>query len=170
VHVVKNFMIISHKKGQIAIIVVVLVILIAVGAFFFFFRGDSSSSTTGNIVGSGNSPNQDNSQYNPPSSGSPSTGNVKTFVITGDHFRFFMNGVENSDIKVKQGDKVRIEFSNTEGFHDWKIDEFNAATEQVGVGKATFVEFVADKKGTFEYYCSVGSHRANGMKGDFIVE
>ena len=168
-------MMVAHKKGQIAIIVVVLIILIAVGAFFFFFRDDSSSASN-NLASSGSSPSRDNSQYNSPSnpipsSGSPSTGDVKTFVLTGKNFRFVMNGVENPDIKVKQGDKVKIEFSSTQGFHDWTLDEFNAATKQVmDTDGSTIVEFVADKKGTFEYYCSVGSHRANGMKGDFIVE
>ena len=34
----------------------------------------------------------------------------------------------------------------------------------------TFVEFTVDKTGTFEYYCSVGQHRANGMVGNLIVE
>lgn len=95
---------------------------------------------------------------------------VKTFVVTGDHLRFFIDGVESPDIKVRQGDNVRIEFSSTEGFHDWKVDEFNAATEKVALGKTTSVEFVADKNGVFEYYCSVGQHRANGMKGKLIVE
>ena len=51
-----------------------------------------------------------------------------------------------------------------------KIDEFNAATERVSAGATTTVEFIADKKGTFEYYCTVGQHRANGMKGKFVVE
>ena len=32
------------------------------------------------------------------------------------------------------------------------------------------VEFVASIAGTFEYYCSVGEHRAKGMKGNLIVE
>lgn len=96
--------------------------------------------------------------------------NVKTFVITGTNLRFFMDGVESPELRVKQGDKVRIEFTSTEGFHDWVLDEFNAATGGVGPGASTSVEFVADKKGTFEYYCSVGEHRANGMKGMFVVE
>ncbi len=95
---------------------------------------------------------------------------AKTFVITGANLRFFINGAENPVIKVKEGDKVRIEFTSTEGFHDWVVDEFGAATEKVNAGGSTFVEFTADKKGTFEYYCSVGKHRENGMKGVFIVE
>jgi plastocyanin len=35
---------------------------------------------------------------------------------------------------------------------------------------STFIEFVANKKGKFEYYCSVGEHRAMGMKGNLVVE
>ena len=97
-------------------------------------------------------------------------GSAKTFVLTGENFKFLMNGGVNPDIRVKLGDKIRIEFSSTQGFHDWVVDEFNAATEQVRPGTPTFVEFVADKKGTFEYYCSVGTHRAAGMKGNLIVE
>jgi len=98
------------------------------------------------------------------------TGNARTFVIDSSHLRFYMNGVENPDLVVNEGDHVRIEFSSSEGFHDWKIDDFTAATEKVNPGNSTFVEFIADKKGTFEYYCSVGQHRTNGMKGKFIVQ
>ena len=95
---------------------------------------------------------------------------TKTFIVTGENFKFVMDSVNNPDIKVKLGDKVRIEFTSTGGFHDWKVDEFYAATKQVVEGDSTFVEFTADKKGSFEYYCSVGQHRANGMKGKLIVE
>jgi len=94
---------------------------------------------------------------------------VKTFKLTGQNFKFLMDGQENPVLLVSKGDRVRIEFTSTEGFHDWKVDEFGAATEKVKDGESTFVEFVADKTGTFEYYCSVGSHRANGMKGQIIV-
>ena len=82
------------------------------------------------------------------------------------------NIIDNPDLKVKQGDKVRIEFTSSQGFHDWKIDEFSAATERVSDtdSKTVTVEFIADKKGTFEYYCSVGEHRLMGMKGNLIVE
>jgi heme/copper-type cytochrome/quinol oxidase subunit 2 len=96
--------------------------------------------------------------------------NVKTFSVTGDHLRFFIDGVENPDIIVNEGDKVVINFRSTEGFHDWMIEEFNVATQKVSAGAASSVEFTADKKGIFEYYCSVGQHRASGMKGRFIVE
>jgi heme/copper-type cytochrome/quinol oxidase subunit 2 len=103
-------------------------------------------------------------------SNSLSTTETKTFILTGENFKFVLNGENNPDIKIKEGDKIRIEFTSASGFHDFVIDEFNAATEQVRDGSSTFVEFIAGKKGTFEYYCSVGQHRANGMKGNLIIE
>ena len=96
---------------------------------------------------------------------------VKTFFMTGENFKFFLDGVDNPDIRVNKGDTVRVEFSSTQGVHDWVVDEFNAATGQVrDTDGSTFVEFIANEIGTFEYYCSVGQHRANGMKGNLIVE
>jgi nitrite reductase (NO-forming) len=71
---------------------------------------------------------------------------------------------------VKLGETVRINLTNEQGFHDWVIDEFNARTKQINAGQTDTVEFVADKVGTFEYYCSVGNHRQMGMIGKLIVE
>jgi plastocyanin len=94
---------------------------------------------------------------------------VKTFVMSGENFKFMMGGIENPDLIVNEGDTVKIEFTSVQGFHDWVIDEFNAKTSQVRDGESTSVEFIADKKGTFEYYCSVGEHKKMGMKGNLIV-
>ena len=95
--------------------------------------------------------------------------NVKEVTLTGENFKFVINGKDNSDINVKQGEKVKITFKVTDGFHDWVVDEFNAKTTKVKAGETTTVEFTADKKGTFEYYCSVGDHKQKGMKGKLIV-
>ena len=73
-------------------------------------------------------------------------------------------------ITVQKGQRVRIELAVTEGFHDWVVDEFDVATAQVSEGDNTAVEFMADQTGEFEYYCSVGSHRAMGMVGTLIVQ
>lgn len=90
---------------------------------------------------------------------------TQTIALTGKSFAFSQN-----EIRVKKGEKVTITFESTDGFHDWVVDEFNAATERVSTGGKTEVTFTADKTGTFEYYCSVGNHRALGMKGNLIVE
>lgn len=90
---------------------------------------------------------------------------VKTFELSASSFKY-----DIKEIRVKQGDKVNIVLNNKDGMHDWVIDEFNAKTKQITAGQTDTVEFVADKKGSFEYYCSVGQHRANGMFGKLIVE
>ena len=90
---------------------------------------------------------------------------VKAFVVTGQNFSFSL-----SEIRVKKGDKVKINIINEGGFHDWVLDEFNARTPRISDGETAEVEFTADRAGTFEYYCSVGEHRAMGMKGNLIVE
>ena len=95
----------------------------------------------------------------------PAAPQVKTFNVTGKNFSFSVN-----EIRVKKGDKVKINFTSTDGLHDWVVDEFNARTDKVNTQASDSVEFTADKTGTFEYYCSVSIHRAAGMKGNLIVE
>lgn len=117
---------------------------------------------------------QVNQQVQNPTTISPGVGgqggesaqvNVKEFTIEGKPFSFTPN-----EIRVKEGDTVRINFRNMEGFHDWTLDEFNVKTKQIQAGEVDTVEFVANKKGTFEFYCSVGNHRQMGMVGKFLVE
>ena len=96
---------------------------------------------------------------------STSLGDVKQFTVTGKNFSF-----SPSTIKVNKGDKVRINFDNTQGFHDFVIDEYGAATKQSQAPFKEVVEFIADKSGSFEFYCSVGTHRHMGMKGTLIVK
>ena len=91
--------------------------------------------------------------------------NVKEFTISGQNFSFNPN-----KLSVKKGDRVKITFKNSDGFHDFVIDEFGAATKQTKAPTTEVLEFIADKVGTFEYYCSVGSHRSMGMVGTLTVE
>jgi plastocyanin len=92
-------------------------------------------------------------------------GQTTEFQVEGGMYYFKPN-----EIRVKKGDTVKIVFNNKEGMHDWVLDEFKAKTQRIKTGESEAVSFVADKVGTFEYYCSVGNHRAMGMKGNFIVE
>ena len=94
------------------------------------------------------------------------SGPVKEFTVTGSSFKF-----SPSTITVKKGDTVRVTFKDSGGpLHNFKIDEFDVATSQLGDEETEEVEFVADKSGTFEYYCSVGNHRAMGMVGKLVVQ
>ncbi|MFP4567531.1 MAG: plastocyanin/azurin family copper-binding protein [Candidatus Woesearchaeota archaeon] len=97
---------------------------------------------------------------------------VKTFnVVGGPMFEFFVDGERNADIIVNQGDTVKIVYESTGGMsHDFVVDEIvGARTDVWSPGQGETIEFVADVAGEFEYYCSVGAHRAQGMVGRFIV-
>lgn len=90
---------------------------------------------------------------------------VKEITVEGGMFYFKPN-----EIKVKKGEKVKITFTNKEGMHDFVIDELNVRTKRIKGGETDTVEFTPDKTGSFEFYCSVGSHRQMGMKGTLVVE
>ena len=90
---------------------------------------------------------------------------LKEFTIEAKKFEFSVK-----EIRVKKGDFVRINLKSVDGFHDLVVDAFNAATKQINTGDSSFVEFKADKTGTFEFYCSVGTHRQMGMVGKLIIE
>lgn len=94
-----------------------------------------------------------------------STGTTKEFTVTGSNFAF-----TPTTLTVNKGDHVKITFKNSGGFHDIVIDEFNVKSARINGGDSVTVEFDATKTGSFEYYCSVGNHRAMGMKGTLVVK
>jgi plastocyanin len=90
-----------------------------------------------------------------------------TFNVTGGSFYYTPN-----EIRVKQGDKVNIVFTNAGGTHNLNLDDFKVATKTIKTGESDVIEFTADKKGAFEFYCSVGNgyHRQQGQTGVLLVE
>lgn len=72
-------------------------------------------------------------------------------------------------ITAKKGEKIRIVMKSVSMMHDFVIDELGVKMPVVKNGDTGTVEFVADKVGSFEYYCSVGQHRANGQIGTITI-
>ncbi len=136
-------------------IITIIIIVIAGGAWFFMSNNNSNNTVPAAAVINAE-------PATPTTSPTPS---IKEFTIDGKKFSF-----TPSTMIVNKGDTVRIVFKNSEGLHDLKIDEFNVATKQIKEGATETIEFVADKVGSFEYYCSVGNHRAQGMKGTLTVQ
>jgi nitrite reductase (NO-forming) len=82
-----------------------------------------------------------------------------------------IDGKVNPDLQVGVGDTVKVTLISGEGAqHNFYIDEFGVKSADVtGQGNSVSVEFVADKEGTFAYYCGIPGHRQAGMEGKFIV-
>jgi plastocyanin len=101
----------------------------------------------------------------PATTASTTSSAVKEFKVSAQNFSF-----SPSTMTVNKGDRVRIVFQDSGGNHDWVIDAFNARTAVLSTGQSQTIEFTADKTGSFEYYCSVGTHRQMGMKGTLTVK
>ena len=56
--------------------------------------------------------------------------------------------------------------SNMISKHNLNIDEFNVHSRDLSYFETQTITFLADKKGTFDYYCSIHPE----MKGEIIVE
>ena len=92
-------------------------------------------------------------------------GEVTVVNVGGGSFTF-----EPNVIRAKKGETIRVVFSANDLMHDFVIDDLNVGTELTQAGETSEVEFTADEAGEFEFYCSVGNHRAQGMVGTLIIE
>ncbi|HSW88656.1 MAG TPA: cupredoxin domain-containing protein [Candidatus Saccharimonadales bacterium] len=90
---------------------------------------------------------------------------TQKITVTASNFTF-----DPKTITVKKGQPVELTFKNSEGMHDLVIDEFNVKTKVIPGGQSETISFTPNKTGTFNYYCSVGNHRAMGMQGTITVE
>jgi len=76
-------------------------------------------------------------------------------------------------LTVQKGNLVSLHFINEDSGvvnynpqHDLNIDEFNVHSNVLGKFQAQTITFVADKQGTFDYYCSIHPE----MQGKIVVE
>lgn len=94
-----------------------------------------------------------------------STGETKEFNV-----RAFNWGFNPATIEVKAGDKVVLHVTTDDIDHGLAINEF-LVNKRVQPGQTTNIEFMADKRGTFEIYCSVPCGEGHlGMKGKLIIK
>lgn len=154
------------------LIVVIILVLLGGGYWWYTQQNTQEGAMTDDVAGgtqltsdeTGMPVLPEDAAGNPVDEMEVMDGEVRVFTVSGKPFSF-----SPATMSVKKGDTVRIVFKNTEGTHDWVVDEFNARTKILKAGEEETIEFVADKAGSFEYYCSVGQHRAMGMKGTLTV-
>lgn len=90
---------------------------------------------------------------------------TKSFSMTAQQFSF-----SPSTITVSEGDTVNLSIKSVDVDHGFSISEFGVNTT-LSAGKTTNVSFVADKQGTYTFFCSVycGSGHSN-MTGTLVVK
>ncbi len=80
----------------------------------------------------------------------PMTSSTKEFTI-----KAYQYGFDPPNITVNHGDIVVINEIDVDVPHGIGIAEFGIITRSTDIGKPVTVRFVADKVGTFKYYCTV---------------
>jgi len=95
----------------------------------------------------------------------PPTSSVKEFNLTARQWEFIP-----STITVQKGESVRLNIQSIDVTHGFAITAFGVS-ETLTPGNTVTVEFVADKAGTFSFFCTVFCGLGHsGMRGTLIVE
>jgi heme/copper-type cytochrome/quinol oxidase subunit 2 len=171
----------SQSKNPI-IIGAIIVVVVLVGAGIVMVR--SAKHTSSNSIASnqittvpstdmdadGDEPlasNDTSMDANPTSSvmGASDDSTAQVIAVEGGSFYFKPN-----EIHVKVGQPVKITLTSKDMMHDFTIDELNVKIPVTRAGQSNSVEFTPTKTGKFEFYCSVGNHRAQGQIGTLYVE
>lgn len=96
---------------------------------------------------------------------------IEPLNITMDAGEFFF---APNTITARPGQMVTVTLTNNEGMmpHDFVIDELDVASQEIMKGDETVVSFTIPESSAgqeYEFYCSIGDHRANGMVGTLTV-
>ncbi|MEK7509080.1 MAG: cupredoxin domain-containing protein [Patescibacteria group bacterium] len=148
-------------------LIALVIVAVLGGGYYWYTSQRAAPEGVENMMQEPSGAMMDNSTQGgtPQERGGAMMGTVKEFTISGQPFSFAPN-----TMTVKKGDTVKITFKNVSGTHDLRVDGYNVGTKVIQAGQEETITFVADKAGTFEYYCSVGEHRQKGMKGTLTVQ
>ena len=78
-----------------------------------------------------------------------------------------------SEVNVEAGETVRFVYTHEGGRHDLVLEENGqrvAGTEVLtSEGATDSFTYTFEEGGSYQFYCSVGTHRAQGMEGDVVL-
>lgn len=80
----------------------------------------------------------------------------------------FQWGFEPQFIEVNKGDHVKLKITSDDVAHGIGIDEYQI-DEPILPGQTTEIEFIADKEGTFDFYCSVPCGEGHHEQGGILI-
>lgn len=157
------------------ILVIVLVILLAGGGVWYYITVKNQAQSVDNQIlnnpanteSQNQNANLDKNQNNQDTTSTQNNQQIaKEFTVRASNFKFSPN-----QITVNKDDVVRITLINDSNSpHALKIDAFNIATKTLNTGESATIQFTANQKGNFNFYCPVDGHRDLGMTGSLMVQ
>lgn len=83
-------------------------------------------------------------------------------------------GYDTENVEVEQGETVEFTFVNNGGSHDLRLEnaegEDTAGTNVISEEETETFTYTFEESEDYEFFCSVGSHRAQGMEGTITVQ
>lgn len=166
----------GNKMNPMVIVGVVVALLIVAAVVVFGMKGNNTASNSGaETMLAEDAHNMDGDMIGGDAMGGGDGTTMEidqsAIEIEGGAFYF-----EPNEIRVRAGEPVTVTLnsvSEDDGMdmkHDFVIDELNVQSEEAAEGESTTFTFTPTEPGEYEFYCSVGEHRANGMFGTLIVE
>jgi len=156
-------------------ITVIVVLVVLVGGFFLFNSSSSGSDSSEGVVVVDSLDSQvsdettdvttdDTTTDTSDGSTTPPVQETKEFLITAKQWDF-----SPSTITVNEGDKVILNIQSVDVTHGFVITAFGVS-ERLSPGNTVTVEFTANQKGSFSFFCNVVCGTGHsGMNGVLIV-
>jgi heme/copper-type cytochrome/quinol oxidase subunit 2 len=94
------------------------------------------------------------------------------FQVSARRYAYHVAGSDRPEIHVHVGDVVRIAFSVEDIPHSFTVDKPYRISKRAEPGKPVTFEFLADKPGTFDFYCdlAIDERCRKELRGTLIVE
>lgn len=90
------------------------------------------------------------------------------FTIEMKNFEFSLD-----EIEAQPGQTLTVKLVNTQGTHNFLIDELEVESATIQTGDETTVTFTvpesAESGTQYPFYCAIGNHRALGMEGTLTI-
>lgn len=146
-------------------VLLVIILAIIVAGALYFMRYQTPTIRAKSTPSASVSPAAKGATVQAGSSSTAANSQVRVFNISATSFKYTPNV-----IRVKLGDKVRFNLTAVDKVHGFSLPDFGVSAA-LAVNQVKSVEFTANKKGTFTFFCNIPCGPGHlDMKGTLIVE
>ena len=94
------------------------------------------------------------------------------FQVSAHKYAYRVVGGDRAELRVREGEVVHIVFAADDIPHSFTVDAPYRIDKRASPGKPVTFDFLADKPGTFEFYCNLAldDRCRKELRGTLIVD